>query len=126
MLQHPRHTEKALALGRPALDKQNQATITAKITNKELAKAVATGRNLAQLALETVSSEFEGGESLAKAGFMAALQHQMRKLDSGAEEQKAKADHWQIWSGGVGGFGGGTLPGPFETWPTILRPRKPY
>jgi hypothetical protein len=47
MLQHPRHTEKALALGRPALDKQNQATITAKITNKELAKAVATGRNLA-------------------------------------------------------------------------------
>ena len=37
-----------------------------------------------------------------------------------------QADHWQIWSGGVGGFGGGTLPGPFETWPTILRPRKPY
>ena len=32
----------------------------------------------------------QGGESLAKAGFMAALQHQMRKLDSGAEEQKAK------------------------------------
>lgn len=91
MLQHPRHTEKALALGRPALDKQNQATITAKITNRELAKAVATGKNLAQLALENVSSEFEGGESLAKAGFMAALQHQMRKLDSGAEEQKAKA-----------------------------------
>lgn len=46
MLQHPRHTEKALALGRSALDK-HQATITGDVPIRELAKRVARAVNLA-------------------------------------------------------------------------------